>query len=97
MTFFLHPGAERDIADAIDFYTREAGPSVARRFLAEFERAARLLVEHPDLGVPTSKGRRAFLLRVFPYSIVYRNVDSRILIIVVRHQHRRPGFAASRA
>ena len=43
MTYSLHPGAERDIADALDFYKEQAGPLVAGRFLEEFERVAALV------------------------------------------------------
>lgn len=96
MTFSLGPGAESDIADALDFYAEHAGDAVARRFLIEFERVAQLLVEHPGFGTPTTKGRRVFPLRVFPYSVVYRSLDDSIRIIVVRHQHRRPGYGGSR-
>ena len=49
MTFSLGPGAESDVADALDFYAGHAGDAVARRFLIEFERVAQLLVEHPRL------------------------------------------------
>ena len=96
MTYSLHPGAEQDIADALDFYTEQAGLLVAQRFLDEFERVARLLVTHPGFGTPTTKGRRAFPLRVFPYSVVYRNLEAGIRIIVVRHQHRKPGYGGAR-
>jgi plasmid stabilization system protein ParE len=44
VTWSLHPGAEQDIADALDFYTEQAGPLVARRFFNEFERVANLSV-----------------------------------------------------
>lgn len=50
LTFSLHPGAEHDIADALDFYSVQAGPLVAQRFLSEFERVAKLLAEYPSLG-----------------------------------------------
>jgi plasmid stabilization system protein ParE len=96
MTYSLHPGAERDIADAIDYYSEHAGPAVAGRFLQEFERVANLLIEHPGLGTPTKRGRRSFPLKVFPYSVVYRNLESDIRILIVRHQHRRPGYAVGR-
>jgi plasmid stabilization system protein ParE len=92
----LHPAAERDIADALAYYAAEAGGSVARRFLIEFERAATLLCENAELGTPTSKGRRTFPMRIFPYSLVYRPLETGIRIIVVRHQHRKPGFGGSR-
>ena len=70
MTYSLHPGAEHDVADAMDFYSEHAGQVVAARFLEEFERVAKLLVEHPGLGTPTTTGRRTFPLKVFPYSVV---------------------------
>lgn len=47
MTYSLHPGAEHDIANALDFYSEHAGPVVAERFLEEFERIAKLLVKYP--------------------------------------------------
>jgi plasmid stabilization system protein ParE len=96
VTWSLHPGAEQDIAGILDFYAQQAGTAVARRFLIEFERVATLLVEHPGFGTPVARGRRMFPLRVFPYSVVYREFDAGIRIIVVRHQHRRPGFGAAR-
>ena len=96
MTWSLHPGAEQDIADALDFYTEQAGPLVARRFFNEFERVANLLVEYPGLGTPTTRGRRVFPLRVFPYSVVYRELEDAIRIVVVRHQRRKPGYGGAR-
>lgn len=96
MTYSLHPGAEHDIANTLDFYSEQAGSVVAEHFLEEFERVAKLLVEHSNLGTPTTRGRRTFPLKVFPYSIVYRNLESSIRILIVRHQHRKPGYAGGR-
>jgi len=96
MSYSLHPGAEQDIANVLDFYGTQAGTAVAKRFLEEFERVAKLLVEHPSLGTPTTKGRRSFPLKVFPYLVVYRNLESGIRILIVRHQHRKPGYLDGR-
>lgn len=96
MTYSLHLEAEQDIADALDFYAEQAGLLVAQRFLVEFERVARLLADHPDFGTPTTKGRRVFPLRVFPYSVVYRTSEASVRIIVVRHQHRKPSYGGAR-
>jgi toxin ParE1/3/4 len=68
VTYSLHPAAEQDIAEALDFYTEQAGLVVAGRFVTEFERVAELLIRHPDFGTPTTRGRRIFPLQVFPYS-----------------------------
>jgi len=97
MTYSLHRGAEQDIADALDFYAEQAGLLVAQRFLSEFEHAVQLLVEHPHSGKPSKNGRRVFPLRVFPYLIVYRGFETNIRILVVRHQHRKPGFGIARS
>ncbi|PWB60080.1 MAG: hypothetical protein C3F18_00200 [Nitrosomonadales bacterium] len=67
MTYSLHPGAEHDIANVLDFYSKQAGPVVAERFLEEFERVAKLLVEYPGLRTPTRRGRKTFPLKIFPY------------------------------
>ena len=96
MTYSLGPGAEQDVADILDFYPDNAGPAVAQHFFSEFERVANLLVEHPGFGTPAARGRRAFPLRVFPYTVVYRTVGTGVRILVVRHQHRKPGYGGAR-
>lgn len=96
MTYSLHPGAEQDIATALDFYSEQAGFVVAERFLKEFERVARLLAENPGLGTPTTRGRRNFPMKIFPYSVVYRSLEGGIQILIVRHQYRKPGYAGGR-
>lgn len=92
----MHPGAEQDVADALDFYRQQAGSLIAARFLNEFERVARLLAEHPGFGTPTTKRRRVFPLKMFPYSVVYRTQGGDLRILIVRHQHRKPSFASDR-
>lgn len=97
MRFSLHPEAEHDIAEATDFYAEQAGRTAAERFLDEVERAIRHLVEYPDLGVPFARSRRMFPLNIFPYALVYRATESGIRILIVRHQHRKPGFGRERS
>ena len=70
MKVTLHPAAEQDIEDAANFYEREGTPMLAARFVAEFKRLAALLVEHPEIGSPRSKGRRGFAMSVFPYTVI---------------------------
>jgi len=96
MIYTLHPGAENDVAEALDFYGVCAGAAVAVRFLAEFERVAKLLAQQPGLGTPIARGRKSYPLRIFPYSVVYRALEGELRILVVRHQRRKPGYAANR-
>jgi toxin ParE1/3/4 len=96
VSFSLHPGAEKDIADALDFYLESAGLVVAERFLAEFERVANFLAENPEAGTVSARNRRSFPLHVFPYSVVYMPANGEIRVLIVRHQHRKPGQGARR-
>ena len=92
----IHRLASEDLAEAVRFYKSEAGTGLARRFLAEFERVAKLLEQHPGLGTPTADGRNVHPLTDFPYSIIYRREDSGLRILVVRHQSRDPEYGESR-
>ena len=96
MTYTVHPGAEHDLAEASDFYLKQAGEVVARRFLAEFERVAQLVDRNPEAGAEIRANRRRFHLTVFPYTVVYRNLGSSIQILVVRHQSRKPSHGMGR-
>jgi plasmid stabilization system protein ParE len=60
MSIELHPAAERDLEEAAAFYAGEGSPALAARFLAEFERVARMLHSNPGLGTPRTRGRRGF-------------------------------------
>ena len=92
----LHPGAENDIREAAAFYEREGSPVLAARFVAEFKRLASLLIEHPNIGSPRSKGRRGFAMSVFPYSVIYRATSDEITVLVVKHDSKRPGYGVAR-
>lgn len=96
MSYRFHPGAEADLNDAIAFYVRQAGRSVAARFVDAVEHAAELVTERPEIGRPTRDGRRSIPLRVFPYSLIYRETDTGVLILVVQHQHRAPDHGRNR-
>lgn len=97
MRVYLHPGAEQDLAEAAGFYETEASPAIAARFLNEFERVASQLIRNPGLGTPRSRGRRGFPVAGFPYTVIYAEQADGILVLVVKHDRRRPGFGATRA
>ncbi len=97
MKVTLHPGAEKDIEEAAAFYEREGSAILAARFIAEFKRLSRLLVEHPGIGSPRSRGRRGFSMSVFPYTVIYRGNTEEIRILVVKHDSKRPGYGGARA
>ena len=96
MNYSLHSLAERDLRNAAAFYRDQAGQQVANHLLDEFKRVAQLLSMYPGIGTPISRGRRTFPLRVFPYSVVYRQTKPGIHVLIVRHQRRKPGYGGGR-
>lgn len=74
----------------------QAGSLVAERFLVEFERAIKFIVENSGIGMPYARNRKAYHLRGFPYSVIYRNIESTIFVFVVLHQRRMPNFGNKR-
>lgn len=97
MKITLHPDADRDIEEAAAFYEREGSAILAARFIAEFKKLSRLLIEHPNIGSARSRGRRGFSMSVFPYTVIYRASTEEIKILVVKHDRKRPGYGGTRS
>jgi plasmid stabilization system protein ParE len=92
----IHPAAEQDLRQAAEFYEREGSAFIASRFISEFKRLVSLLHEHAHIGSPRSNGRRGFPMSVFPYTVIYRATAQEIIILVVKHDSRRPGYGDKR-
>lgn len=96
MTWQLTPEAEAELAEVVRFYATQASAKVARNFLSQLERKAQLLTEFPDLGTPTSKGRRLLPIGRYPYSILYRVDGGVVRISAIAAHARRPGYWQAR-
>lgn len=97
MNYSLHPEASEDLRDAASFYREKAGISLSQSFLSEFEQSINKLLRHPALGSPwRGRGRRRYLMRHFPYSLIYTVSCDHIRILAVAHYGRRPGYWAGR-
>ena len=96
MNVSIAAAAEADLAEAAAFYLREAGMTVSRVFLAEFERAIGLLAEQPNIGASWRRSIRRLPLRRFPYRVLYDVRADEIRVLAVAHQRRKPGFWAGR-
>ena len=65
--------------------------------LGEFKRLVSLLQAHPQIGALRSNGRRGFSMTVFPYTVIYRVASGEIVILVIKHDSRRPGYGGKRS
>jgi toxin ParE1/3/4 len=87
----LHPQAIEDIRGARDWYASR-NELAAAGFFSEVEYGLKRIAELPDAWPAYLHGTRRFLLRRYPYSLVYRVKPSMIEVIAVAHAKRRPGF-----
>lgn len=73
---------------------RSAAASVG--FSEEIDEAESAIVQFPEGWPHFAHGTRRYLLRRYPFSVIYRLESDRILILAVAHGHRRPGYWKSR-
>ena len=87
----VHPEARRELAAAFEWYF-ERSVQAAESFLLEVERAFGVIAGAPTVWPRWQAGTRRYLLRRFPYGIVYRRTDGEIEVIAVAHLKRRPRY-----
>jgi toxin ParE1/3/4 len=91
----LHPDAIAEAKAAYEWYA-EHNRSAANAFISELDHAISQIQTGPEFWTIHLHGTRKFLLRRFPYGIVYRITESAIQVIAVAHGRRRPGYWQSR-
>ena len=87
----FNPAARRELDAAADFYADEA-PGLGDAFLDELERAVGWALDHPQAGAPLGGPFRRWLVRRFPYAVIYRADREPIRVLAVAHLRRRPGY-----
>ena len=96
MKLVVTPPALAELHDAAAFYTLKANVELGLAFVAEFERTANLVLDNPLLGAVFRSTRRRYILRRFPYSIIYQVTTEELRILAVVHHRRRPGYWTQR-
>jgi plasmid stabilization system protein ParE len=83
-------------AEAAARWYAERSPTAAAAFSEEIDEAESAIGRLPEAWPPFDHGTRRYLLRRFPFSVVYRVEPERIVIVAVAHGRRRPGYWKSR-
>ena len=87
----FHPEAAQEAQAATEWYLLRS-VRAAEGFVRELERAVGSVADAPDRWPIFIEGTRRFLLRRFPYSVVYRVSRDSLQIVAVAHARRRPGY-----
>lgn len=91
----ISSAAEGDYTEALLWYA-ERSVRVADRFDLEFDRAIQIVASDPESFPRCDDRHRYYLMRRFPYQIIYRPHDDYLVVIAVAHASREPQFWANR-
>jgi plasmid stabilization system protein ParE len=95
LTFRFLPEAREELYDASEYYERRK-KGLGREFeLAVYAAIDRICQNPQGWGSYTRRCRR-YLVRRFPYAVVYQVHADHISIVAVMHFRRRPGYWRSR-
>jgi toxin ParE1/3/4 len=87
----VHPAVIAETRAAVDWY-RERSASAARVFVQEIDRAISRIAERPQIWPYYAHGTQRYLLRRFPFFVVYRQTSVRIVVVAIAHARRKPGY-----
>lgn len=88
----FHPEARQDLREGKAFY-RQRSPIAGLAFAKEVAAAVSRIAAAPLRYAEGDHGTRSFSFPWrFPYSLVYKIVESRIVIIAVAHHSKEPGY-----
>ena len=85
MRFELHPGARVDIRRIVEYYEDVAGPELADEFYAELRTFIQKAAASPEGYAVRERDIRRVNLERFPFHFLFRIVEDRVRILVVRH------------
>lgn len=91
MRYEFHPEAERELNEAALRYESDV-PGLGRHFGDEVERVVNLVLEYPEMGAWVDESLRHFVLRRFPFSVVYAITGVVVYIVAVAHGSREPEY-----
>ena len=85
------PQGERDADESYQWY-RKQDIRAAIDFLMEVDDAAQKVRQNPTLGPRIDQEHRFFRLKRFPFYPVYRIEETKIMVVAVSHNRRRPKY-----
>lgn len=87
----FHPEAKAELDAAFLWYS-EQNVDVAAGFVKEIQESLLAISESPARWPIMIRETRRYLLRRFPYMVVYRENGGIVEVLAVAHLHRRPGY-----
>ncbi len=91
MTPLFHPAARLEYRESILFY-EAARPGLGAEFTHEIEAAVAKICDAPLQHRAISPRLRRYLVRRFPFAVLYAIENDVVLIMAIMHGSRKPGY-----
>ena len=86
-----HPKAKVEIQESANWYDKKVD-GLGLEFMLEVKAAESKIVKNPESWAAHEQGTRRYILKRFPFSIIYFLTDEKIQIVAVAHNKRRPEY-----
>ncbi len=87
----IHPAALEELQSAVAWYL-DRSEVAAAKFVAAVDRAIASVTESPSRWPRGDHDARKFVVRRFPFAIIYRETKQSLQILAIAHGHRKPGY-----
>ncbi len=87
--------AEEELIKAASFYEQQQS-GLGVEFIREVRRTCNLISVSPKAATRVRKEIRRRLVRRFPFSVLYQEVEDSVQVIAIAHQRRKPRYWAKR-
>ncbi len=86
-----HPEALDELIKAARYY-ESCSPGLGNRFLDTVENATKFIGNNPYVFAEDDLGRRKFVIKNFPYIIIFKVRENSLFILAVAHGKRKPDY-----
>ena len=87
----LHEEALAEAEAAYDWYATQ-NPAAAEGFIHELDQAIEQIGRLPNLAGRYVSGTRRYVMRRFPFTVIYREQATIIEVVAIAHGRRKPGY-----
>ena len=96
MRLEFHRLIASDISTIMAYYEDVGGAKLAEEFYSELRQFFQKAARKPEAYSTRERDLRRVNLETFPYHFLFRIVDDRVRVLVVRHHSRRPALGVDR-
>jgi len=91
----FHPQAILELDKTVDYY-EEIQSGLGFKFMNEIQIGINTITNYPHSWQKMSESTRRYIIRKFPFGIIYMFYSDRIYIIAIMHLSRKPEYWSSR-